>query len=191
MKLRSGQKLLTGILTLLCILLLSTTAMAAETKDKTNNQIEPQTGDAGPHIEILEHAEKELAASGKEEPVKEETGPGVKKKTEAKPKAAGPVYTKGDSLGMFSISGYCSCSKCSGEHTLTYSGTVPKSKHTISADTSVLPIGTKVMIDGTVYTVEDIGSSVDGNKLDIFFDSHEEALDFGRQTKEAFEVIES
>jgi len=46
------------------------------------------------------------------------------------------------------------------------------------------------MIDDIVYTVEDIGSGVKGNKVDIFFASRAEALNFGRQTKEIFTVIE-
>lgn len=189
MKLFSGQKLVTGILTLLCILLLSTTAMAAETKDKTPDLEETQEESAGPHIEISENGPEDLSVSGKEEKASDETGPGVKKKAEPEPEE--PVYKKGDSLGLFSITGYCPCSKCSGEHCITYSGTVPQPKHTISADITVLPLGTQVMIDGEIYTVEDIGSSVDGNKVDIFFSSHEEALDFGRQSKEVFEVVES
>lgn len=187
MKLFSGQKLVTGILTLFCILLLSTTAMAAETKDKKPE--ETQVESAGPQIEITEDGSKDLSPSGNKEKASEEVGPGIKKKAE--PESTEPVFKKGDSLGLFSITGYCPCSKCSGEHCITYSGTIPQSEHTISADITLLPLGTKVMIDGVVYTVEDIGSSVDGNKVDIFFDSHEEALDFGRQSKEVFEVIES
>ena len=42
------------------------------------------------------------------------------------------------------------------------------------------------MIDGIVYTVEDKGSGVNGNKADIFFSTHEEALAYGRKTREVF-----
>ncbi|MEG0565647.1 MAG: 3D domain-containing protein, partial [Hungatella sp.] len=68
---------------------------------------------------------------------------------------------KGSSLGQFTTTGYCNCSRCSGGHNLTFSGTVPKAAHTISADLGVLPIGTKVMINDVVYTVEDMGAGVD------------------------------
>lgn len=90
------------------------------------------------------------------------------------------------SLGTYRITGYCGCEKCSGGHTLTSSGTVPTANHTISADLSQLPLGTRLMINGLVYTVEDEGSSVRGNVLDIYYDSHEEALANGVFEAEVF-----
>lgn len=77
-------------------------------------------------------------------------------------------YTKGESLGVFRITGYYGGGQ-------TYSGAPTQADHTIAADTAVLPIGTKVFINNTVYTVEDIGGAVQGNMIDIFYDSYEEA----------------
>ncbi len=114
-------------------------------------------------------------------------GPGVVKK---EVKTEEPVYTKGESLGIFTTTAYCNCSKCSGGHGLTYSGTVPQADHTLSADLSVFPLGTKVMIDGIVYTVEDRGSGVNGNKVDIYFATHEEALKYGTKSREVYAVAE-
>ena len=96
----------------------------------------------------------------------------------------------GSSLGEFKVSGYCGCSECSSGFNLTYSGTVPMPEHTIAADLDLYPIGTRLIIDGIVYTVEDTGSMVNGNHIDIFFDSHETALNFGLQTLEVFYVKE-
>lgn len=107
-------------------------------------------------------------------------GPGVQ------PKAADGVLKKGKSLGIFTTTGYCSCDICSSGHGFTFSGTVPTAGHTISADIMVLPLGTKVIINDVVYTVEDIGSSVNGNKVDIFYATHEEAWNHGVQTAEVF-----
>lgn len=78
-------------------------------------------------------------------------------------------YTKGSSLGIFQITGYYGNGK-------TNSGTWPKADHTIAADTTVLPMGTKVFINHTVYTVEDIGGAVKGNLIDIYYNSYEEAF---------------
>ena len=97
---------------------------------------------------------------------------------------------QGESLGMFSTTGYCNCSKCSGGHSLTYSGTVPTSNHTLSADLDRFPLGTKLMINGVIYTVEDKGSGVHGNLVDIYFDSHDQALAHGLRTAEVFAVVE-
>lgn len=92
----------------------------------------------------------------------------------------------GEYLGSFQASGYCSCSNCSGGYAMTYSGTIPQAKHTIAADLDVFPLGTRLVIDGIVYTVEDMGGGIDGNRLDIYFASHEEALAFGLQAVDVY-----
>ena len=92
----------------------------------------------------------------------------------------------GESLGTFTITAYCGCTKCSGGSNLTATGTVPAQGRTIAADPSVLPYGTKVVIGGIVYTVEDCGSGVRGNHIDIFFATHEQALAFGRRSMQVF-----
>lgn len=95
---------------------------------------------------------------------------------------------RGISLGTFVTTGYCSCEECSGGFGLTYSGTVPQARHTISADISLFPVGTLLMIDDIIYTVEDIGSDVIGNHIDIYYDNHEDAVAHGRQMQEVFTV---
>ncbi|NBH70805.1 hypothetical protein D3Z51_01935 [Clostridiaceae bacterium] len=90
------------------------------------------------------------------------------------------------SLGVFSISGYCNCDKCSGGSKITYSGKVPQAGHTIAADLTILPLGSRVRIGNTVYTVEDKGSAIQGHKIDIFYDSHEKARAHGRTSQEVF-----
>lgn len=96
----------------------------------------------------------------------------------------------GEYIGSFQASAYCTCDTCSGGSKLTYSGTVPKPEHTIAADLNVFPLGTRLWIDGVVYTVEDVGSGVTDNRLDIYFATHEEALDFGLKTVEVYSVKE-
>ena len=84
--------------------------------------------------------------------------------------------------GEFKVTAYCACSKCCGKWAdgYTASGTKATAGRTIAADTSILPFGTEVKIEGLGnYIVEDVGGAVKGNKLDIFFNSHEEALEFG------------
>ena len=90
-----------------------------------------------------------------------------------------------DYLGEFQVTGYCSCSLCGGEkeEKLTKAETVPKAAHTIAADPSVIPLGTRIVIDGVSYVVEDTGKAIKGNRLDIYFDTHEEAVRYGRKEK--------
>ena len=44
-----------------------------------------------------------------------------------------------------------------------------------------LPIGTKVMVNGSVYTILDRFGGGYRNRLDLFMDSYDEAIEFGRQ----------
>jgi 3D (Asp-Asp-Asp) domain-containing protein len=92
----------------------------------------------------------------------------------------------GECIGTFTITAYCGCSKCSGGSNKTASGTTPTEGRTIAADTSILPYGTQVVIDGIVYTVEDCGSGVSGNHIDIFFATHEKAVSYGRKTVKVY-----
>ena len=91
-------------------------------------------------------------------------------------------------LGTFKLTAYCNCSKCCGKYSggPTASGTMPQAGRTIAVDTKVIPFGTKVIIDGHEYIAEDTGKAIKGNKIDIYFDSHTEASNFGVQHKEIF-----
>ena len=89
------------------------------------------------------------------------------------------------SLGTFNATAYCGCASCCGSaggHTA--SGTTPKAGRTIATDPSVIPLGSKVMIDGHEYIAEDTGGAIGGKRIDIFFSSHSEALQFGRRSVE-------
>jgi 3D (Asp-Asp-Asp) domain-containing protein len=176
----------TGFLTLLCILLLSTTAMAAQTAESqsTANQ---QSWSVDTDNQMKKNSTGTVATAS-EATMSDEVGPGIEKKIQPEETApTGPVYERGASLGVFSATAYCPSS--SGRQQKTYSGTIPQPLHTLSADLTVLPLGSKVMIDGIVYTVEDTGSGIRGNKVDIYFGSRGEALAFGRQSKEIFAVV--
>lgn len=79
--------------------------------------------------------------------------------------------------GACRITFYCSCSQCCGAWAggPTASGATPTAGWTVANGS--LPFGTKVIIDGNTYCVEDRG--VSGDQFDIFVDSHQEALDRG------------
>ncbi len=100
-----------------------------------------------------------------------------------------PKKRQEEFLGVFQITGYCGCEKCCGKWSdgfLTKSGTRPQAKHTIATDPKILPLGSEVKIDGIVYTAEDTGKKVKDNTIDIYFETHEQALNFGRQEKEVY-----
>ena len=125
---------------------------------------------------------------------KKTSGPSAGPTSSTKKKLVGPgtpAYETGEAdeyLGTFHATAYCGCMKCSGGHTHTHSGTIPQANHTIAADLDLFPIGTKLLIDGIVYTVEDKGSNVVDNRVDIYFATHEEALAFGLQNVDVYSV---
>lgn len=86
-------------------------------------------------------------------------------------------------------SAYCTCSQCCGKSDgITASGRCAQEG---MVAINWLPFGTKVLINGKCYSVEDRGAkSIFGSKsnkikrVDIYFDSHREALNFGRRAVE-------
>ena len=85
-------------------------------------------------------------------------------------------------LGSFRLSFYCSCEKCCGAQStgLTKSGTTVTEGRTIAVDPKVIPLGSRVYIDGYgVFIAEDIGSAIKENKIDIAVGNHEQALKLG------------
>ncbi len=93
------------------------------------------------------------------------------------------------SLGVYKITAYCGCAKCCGKTDgITASGTHVTAGRTIAAPPEI-PFGTKLMINGHIYTVEDRGGAIKGNRIDIYFETHEEANKFGVQYIEVFKVI--
>ena len=82
------------------------------------------------------------------------------------------------------LTAYCPCVKCCGKSDgITASGTQATAGRTVAVDTRLIPYGTEISIDGNIYVAEDCGGKVKGYTIDVFFNSHEEALNFGRQTK--------
>lgn len=79
----------------------------------------------------------------------------------------------------YKITAYCSCSKCCGKSTgRTSSGTHATAGRTVAAPAK-FAYGTKLNIGGHIYTVEDRGGAITGNRIDIYVNSHSAALQWG------------
>ena len=103
------------------------------------------------------------------------------------------------SLGEFRLTAYCPCEICCDEcaynrpvdeygNTIVYtaSGRIAQEGYTVAADPDVLPYGTIIYIDGHEYEVQDCGGAITDNSIDIYFDTHEAACEFGLQYGEVF-----
>lgn len=103
------------------------------------------------------------------------------------------------SLGEFQLTAYCSCVHCCGYWATirpvdelgnpivyTASGEIAQQGVTIAVDPSIIPYGTEVKIGDHIYVAQDTGGAIDNNRIDVYFDNHQEALLFGMQTEEVF-----
>ena len=84
---------------------------------------------------------------------------------------------------LMNISAYCICEKCCSKKWadgITASG-VPATGR-ICAAPPEYPFGTVFDVEGMgEYVCEDRGGVIKGNKLDLLFETHAEALEFGRK----------
>lgn len=95
-------------------------------------------------------------------------------------------------LGEFTLTAYCSCFECCKEWALSRpldsngnvivygsTGQILKEGTSIAVDPTVIPYGTNVYIDGKEYIAQDCGSSIKGNRIDVYFENHLAAKSFG------------
>ena len=142
------------------------------------------TGNSAPEMA----AQKAEAPAGEEqgtEPAEEtekskETAPEAEQTTEAPAAERGE---KGTYLGSFTTTGYSN-----PDGSASADGTMPRARHTVSADWKVLPPGTRIRFGDSdiIYTVEDTG--VHGNWVDVYYPTHSEAWSHGLQYKDVYLV---
>lgn len=93
--------------------------------------------------------------------------------------------SQGTYLGNFTLTAYCNCAQCCGTAgNRTASGTVPTEGRTVAM--AGVPFGTQLLINGNVYTVEDLGTPY--GHVDIYCSSHSEALSFGLQSADVYQL---
>ncbi len=89
----------------------------------------------------------------------------------------------GKELYVSSTAFTASCNGCSGRTATGIDLRANPNIKIIAVDPSVIPLGTKVYVDGYGYAVAaDTGSSIKGNKIDVFFATKTEAYRWGRKT---------
>ena len=102
---------------------------------------------------------------------------------ETQPSENTNTSSQGTYLGSFRITGYCNCSECGGQGN-TASGTVPAAGRTVAM--GGVPFGTRLLINGCVYVVEDRGTPY--GHVDIFYNTHEEALANGSYYTDVYQL---
>lgn len=87
----------------------------------------------------------------------------------------------------FTATAYCACAQCCGKWAYTQGDVIRGAygeplieNQTVAADPDVLPAGTVIEVSGQgTYTVADKG--VSGNHIDIYYENHNDALEYGRK----------
>ena len=105
-----------------------------------------------------------------------------------------PVSNGVEVLGEFALTAYCSCEVCCGEWALnrpkdengeeivyTARGARAAVGVTVAVDPDVIPLGSDVYIEGLGWYVAQDTGNFSENVIDIYFDNHVDALEFGRQ----------
>ena len=116
------------------------------------------------------------------------------------PQHIAPPKNEAPKTVTLQTTGYCPCGKCCGYQRflfvipyqktgmfsfrfkkvgVTYSGTMAH-PGTIAADLSIYPLGTIFYVPNYGYgRVEDVGSDIKGQHIDLFFPSHQKAIQWG------------
>lgn len=138
--------------------------------DPDTDTMDSSSSSSSSVIIVEEEDDEDMYESPAEEPAEEETSSNS---------------GQGTYLGNFRLTGYCGCAQCCGTAgKATASGVMPSAGHTVAM--AGVPFGTQLSINGTIYTVEDLGTPY--GHVDIFFSSHQEALNFGSQYADVYQV---
>lgn len=156
-----------------------TTAPEEMTEPTTVIEVEAEIEETEPTKPAKPKKDKDKESNEKPKPAKPSTP------EEPKKEGSDGVY-----LGKFTLTAYCNCKTCCGKWAggPTASGKMPKEGRTIAVDPKVIPLGSKVIINGKTYTTEDTGSAIKNKRIDVYFDSHQAALNFGVQTAKVYLV---
>jgi 3D (Asp-Asp-Asp) domain-containing protein len=113
-----------------------------------------------------------------------------------------PPFAKRPKAVTMQVTAYCACQKCCGwkynwlrkkvyaygprkgeEKVVGLTASGNYARHgTIAADTDIYPMGTIMYIEGYGYgRVEDRGRAIKGHHIDLFFKSHERAMEWGNR----------
>ena len=104
------------------------------------------------------------------------------------------LLAKANKIEDVKVTHYCCCVKCCGKDDgITYSGVKAVPGVTVAVDTSIIPLGSDVLVDygdGVInyYRADDTGSAIKGNKLDLCVSSHQEAINLGVRTATVYWV---
>ncbi|MBT2757255.1 LysM peptidoglycan-binding domain-containing protein [Mesobacillus foraminis] len=107
-------------------------------------------------------------------------------KPKAKAKTTTTSKTKNKVVKTLTVNASAFTANCKGCSGITYTGINLKKNpnaKVISVDPKVIPLGSKVYVEGYGYAVAaDKGSAIKGKRIDVFMNSYNKAIQWGRRT---------
>ena len=83
---------------------------------------------------------------------------------------------------LFIVTAYCPCHRCCGPKAQGITASSKRARFGMCAADLSVPFGTVFLVPGYGRAiVEDRGSAIRGRKIDVFFPSHKQALNWGRR----------
>ena len=104
------------------------------------------------------------------------------------------LLAKANKIENCTVTHYDCCVLCCGKTDgITASGVKATPGVTVAVDTSIIPLGSDVLVDygdGVInyYRADDTGSAIKGNELDLCVSSHQEAINLGVRTATVYWV---
>lgn len=161
-------------------------AEAARAEEEAAREAQESASEDGYEEDYVE-SEDSYEESYEEEENYEEAGDSSYEEESTQGSGSGSAGNSGEGtyLGNFTLTAYCNCAQCCGSAgKATASGVMPSAGRTVAM--AGVPFGTQLLINGNVYTVEDLGTPY--GHVDIFMGSHADALSFGLQSAEVYRL---
>ncbi len=105
-------------------------------------------------------------------------------------------FSRGTSLGLFTLTAYTAGIESTGKkpgdeyYGITSSGVRVQDGVTVAVDPDVIPIGSRLYIEGIGYRVaQDVGSAIKGNHIDVYMNDVHTARTFGVKHQRRIELV--
>jgi 3D (Asp-Asp-Asp) domain-containing protein len=96
----------------------------------------------------------------------------------------GQTTTRGQYVLTMVATGYDGCYECNKPYygKPAFTG-MPLQRGVVAVDPRVIPMGTRLYVEGYGEAIAaDQGNAIKGNRIDLFFDSHQQARQWGMKT---------